>query len=181
METGLLRVPLDELRTNDEQTVGSEYAKDGKVYRYVKNMGDTALVANGCCLAPGSSDVAIFNQRVVSCDAASAKSAVISMAGGVPMAAIIASGPSSNCFGWVQVKGPKRLNILFSTTALIPGMLALPSSSASGIGASAAWESLGTATSLTAGLGRHAVIMEKSAARSSAGGVASVACDIRCM
>lgn len=181
MGTGLIRVPLTELRTNDEQSVGSEHTVGNKTYRWVKNISDTAVVAGGCCLLPGSSNADTIGKLIVSQDAASAKSAVVSMAGGVPMAAIIASGGAgSNCFGWVQVGGPKRINIIFSTTALIPGTLAIPSTAASGIGASAAWESLGAATALRAGA-KCVVVLEKAAARSSGYGVASAVCDIRCL
>ena len=182
MDTGLIRVPLTELRTNDEQTIGTEYTEGGKTYRWVKNIGDTALVAAGCCLQPGSSKAEAFNKYVVAPDAATAKSAIRTMAAGSPMAAIIASGgASSNCFGWVQVKGPKRVTVMFSTLALIPGMLVIPSSGNIGTaltGKIAAWHLPG-ATAVDANA-KFARVMHKVAANSASYGLDSCMCEICC-
>jgi len=50
MDKTLIQVPLTELRTNDEEVLGSVFNRDGKEYVWVKNAGSTSLVAAGCCL-----------------------------------------------------------------------------------------------------------------------------------
>lgn len=178
MDTGLIRVPLTELRTNDEQTVGSEYEHKGKKYRWVKNIGDTALPARGACLQVLTGTEGVENSKVVSLDAAGASTAIIDMAAGMPMSAIVASGGSgSACFGWVQFAGPARVSEMHSTQAIVAGGVLVPNTAATAAGG---WGYLGPTTGVSLVGMRRAVAMQSAVARSSGFGLCSANVNLQC-
>lgn len=116
----LINVPLTELRTNDEEVIGSLYPHKGKIYRWVKNAGVTDLVATAPCLTLPDSDIDQINKRVVSPSAAgieTAASAAIRNIAGAAVAAITKSGSDTGDHGWIQVKGLKKVSMTQSATA----------------------------------------------------------------
>jgi len=153
MDTGLIRVPLTELRTNDEQTIGSVYQKGSKVYRYVKNAGDTALKARACCLEIGTTVENGLNKKVVAPDTAVGTSN-ITMPAGMPCASMGKSGSGTGAYGWIQVAGPAKVSLAQSTGALAPGALMIGSS---GLPTTHAWWQPITAATA----GRYAVLMQR--------------------
>lgn len=127
----LIKVPLTEIRTNDEEVIGSLYPHKGKIYRWVKNAGDTALQVAAACLTLPTSVVDAANARVVSPSSAgpaTAASASVLAAAGVPMAAIAVSGSDTGDHGWIQVKGVMKVNMTQSATAAdqLVGAMAIP-------------------------------------------------------
>ena len=116
----LIAVPLDGLRTNDEEVIGSLYPHKGKIYRWVKNAGSTALQAAGACLTLPTASIDQTYKRVVAPTGAGPSTAASGSfldAGGVPVAAIGPSGSDTGEYGWIQVKGPKKVSMLQSATA----------------------------------------------------------------
>lgn len=116
----LIAVPLTELRTNDEEVIGSLYPHKGKIYRWVKNAGSTDLVAAGPCLTLPTSTIDSIGNRVVSPSAAgleTAASAAVRGCAGSPIAAITKSGSDTGDHGWIQVKGLKKVSMNQSATA----------------------------------------------------------------
>lgn len=129
MNKNLINVPLTELRSSDEEVLGSIYSKDGKSYRWVKNAGSTALIAAGACLARLTSVVANQFKRVISNDGAGTSTGAVSLPAGSPITAIQESGSSTGDHGWIQVAGPKKVSIQQLTTAQTVGMRCIATSS----------------------------------------------------
>lgn len=125
MDTGLIRVPLTELRTNDEQSLGAVYQVKNKYYRWQKNAGATALVARACCLQLLTSVEAGIDTRVIATDGAAAATAVINLPAGMPLTAIGASGTDTGDHGWVQCKGPAKVTLAKSSAAMVAGGMAI--------------------------------------------------------
>jgi len=160
-ETQLIRVPLDELRTSDEQVVGSIHTDKNKVYKWQKNAGSTSLVARACCLSLITSIADNMDTRVISPDGAGASTGVIGVAGGMPMTAIGPSGSDTGDHGWVQCEGPAVVSVEQMVTAFTAGLIAvatsaLPATSPWGKPYSPTADSASTANLYT----RHVVIME---------------------
>ncbi len=99
------------------------HVEGGKIYRFVKNVSATALVANGACLKALTSVLANVHKNVRSVDTTTAATAQLTLPGGVPVTAIAASGGTGtgDC-GWVQIAGPARVSMVMSdTTAAASG------------------------------------------------------------
>ncbi|MHA2264866.1 MAG: hypothetical protein ACXAEN_20935 [Candidatus Thorarchaeota archaeon] len=117
MIKSLFQTALTDLDTTDKDNIGQlRYEDDGKVYRYVKNISATALVANGACLKALTSVLSAINQKVRSVDTTTAATAQLSIPGGVPVTAIAASGASTGDHGWIQVAGAARVTMVTSDT-----------------------------------------------------------------
>jgi hypothetical protein len=129
MSTHLVNVPLNELRTNDEQVLGSEHPVDGKVYRWVKNLGSTALTAGApALLAFTGCTTASILHKVIAPSGAGAATAVVTQPVGAAVTAIAASGASTGDHGWIQVDGPASIIQQQLTTALGAGSFSIASS-----------------------------------------------------
>jgi len=112
---------LASLQTSDKEGLGVLYEDEyGRLYRYVKNAGSTALAAAGCCLRKlGQTTAKGVVQRVLSPDAATGPATcLMTMPAGVPVTAIAASGASTGDHGWIQVRGPARVSMMQSATAV---------------------------------------------------------------
>lgn len=186
MDTGLIRVPLTALRTNDEQTVGSVYQNKSKYYRWQKNAGATALVARACCLQMFTSGEDAINTRVIATDGAAAETSSITVPAGMPMAAMGPSGSDTGAYGWVQCKGPARVTLAKSSAAMVAGSVAIATDAQP---ETQPWGSVGVPvltgigadqTSTYPLAGRRVVLMQVIAATNPA---TSVSClvDIQCM
>lgn len=184
--TGILRVPLSELRTNDEQTIGSLYDERQKSYRYVKNAGSTALVARASCAELLTSVEDGMKTRVISPDIMSgACTAIVGLPAGMPMSSIGASGSNTGCFGWIQCKGPARVSVLRTSNAVTIGSFAIgtgtyPSSAAFGIPYAPSADS---SVNVYSGIGRSrgVFIMSELAAVSTITAAVSALVDIQCL
>jgi len=117
MDKNLIRVPLTELRTYDEEVIGSVYRKDGKAYRWIKNYGSTSLVADGACLDVITSVEANVHKKVIHPHGAGASTASVQIVAGVPMTAIGPSGSDTGDHGWIQVRGARKVSIMQSSAA----------------------------------------------------------------
>lgn len=129
MDTGIIRVPLNELRTNDEQTIGSEYQERSSVWRWQKNVGATALKAKACCLQVITSVIKNYNTRVIAPDGAGPTTGIVTMPAGMPMSSIGKSGSDTGAYGWVQCKGPAKVTLLQSSGGYKAGAMAVGTSS----------------------------------------------------
>lgn len=128
MSTFLLNVPLNEVRTNDEQVVGSLHPEKGKVYRWVKNIGSTDLTAGGPALIVHSGAVTgNYMHRIISADTGPA-TAVPWMPAGSCVTGIGGSGSTTGCYGWLQVKGVASVTQQGTATALVIGSYSIASS-----------------------------------------------------
>jgi hypothetical protein len=160
-ETQAIRVPLSELRTNDEQVLGSIHTRKEKAYRWVKNAGTTSLVARACCLMRVTSVEAGLETRVISPDGAGASTGVIGLAAGMPMTAMGPSGSDTGDHGWVQCKGHAVSTIHQMVTALTVGQIAVGTSA---LPASAPWGKPYSPTANSAATAnlytRHVTILE---------------------
>lgn len=178
MDTGLIRVPLNELRTGDEQTIGSEYEHRGKKYRWVKNISETALVAGGACLQVLTSTAGVNNSKVVGNEGKGAHTAIQGMPAGMPMSAIAASGgASTECFGWVQFAGPAVVEEYHTSQAIVAGGVLVPESTGTAAGG---WAYIGPTTGVLLVGMRRAVAMQPTAARSANGAVVSCCANLQC-
>jgi len=127
----LIKVPLNELRTYDADVIGSLYPHKGKVYRWVKNAGTTGLTGTAPCLVLPTSAIDAINKRVVAPSAAgpsTAASAAVNNAAGAAMTAIGPSGSDTGDYGWIQVKGLKKVSMTQSATAAdqLVGAISIP-------------------------------------------------------
>ncbi len=116
----LINVPLNALRTSDAEVIGSLYPHKGKIYRWVKNAGDTALVGTAPALTLPTSAIGSINNRVVAPSGAgpsTAASASILNIAGAAMTAVGPSGSDTGDHGWIQVKGLKKVSMTQSATA----------------------------------------------------------------
>jgi len=185
MDTGLIRVPLTELRSSDEQVVGSVYQKKNKYYRWQKNAGATALVARACCLQMVTSVEAGMNTRVIQPDGVGDGTASVGMPAGMPMSAIGASGTDTGAFGWVQCKGPAKVSLAQKASALTVGSICIGTSA---LPASAAWAHIAAEdysigadeTAAVALCGRRVVLMQ-AVATTGAETAVSALVDIQCL
>ncbi len=117
-EKVLFQTKLTDLDTVDVDSRGVLRPDErGKVYRYVKNISATALVAAGACLKALTSVLAEINMNVRSVDTATAHTASLRVPGGVPVTAIAQSGSLTGDHGWIQVAGPARVTMIMSDTA----------------------------------------------------------------
>ena len=185
MDTGLIRVPLTELRTNDEQVVGSVYQVKDKYYRWQKNAGATALVARASCLTVMTSVESGMNTRVVQPDGVAAATSSIGMAAGMPMSSIGASGTDTGDYGWVQCKGPAKVTIAQAATAQTVGAIsvatsALPATAAWGAGTTEDYSVPADGTTAIAVCGRRVVLMQAIATTGAATAVSALV-DIQCL
>jgi len=128
MDKTLISVPLTDLATGDREGLGSIFRRDGKVYRWVKNAGATALVRDGCCLTMITSVEGNAFKRVKSPDGAGAKTAPLTMPAGVPMSNIGASGSNTGAYGWIQVAGPRKVSIIGTGADSAIGYIAVATS-----------------------------------------------------
>lgn len=119
----LFQTKLTDLETTDLEGKGNlRHEEQGKIYRWVKNVSATALVAKGACLKNLTSVLANMNIGVRSVDTLTAATAQLHLPGGVPVTAIAASGAGTGDHGWVQVAGPARVTMVMSdTTAAASG------------------------------------------------------------
>jgi hypothetical protein len=112
----LITVPLNELRSSDIETIGSVFPRDGKLYKWVKNGGTTALAASGCCIVKLTSVEAAVGCRVISADGAGVSTGAVAAPAGVPITAIGASGATlTGDHGWIQVKGITSVRVMQSS------------------------------------------------------------------
>ena len=126
----LFQTALTDLEKTDLEGKGRlRHEDDDKVYRWVKNVSATALVADGACLKALTSVLANINKGIRSVDTATAATAQLSIPAGVPVTAIAASGAGTGDHGWIQVAGPARVTMVVSDTADAasgwPGRLAI--------------------------------------------------------
>lgn len=111
---------LTSLQTSDTEGLGVLYEDEyGRVYRYVKNAGSTALQQSTVCLKKlGQTTVKTVNARVLAPDAATGPATCLAtIPAGVPVTGIGASGSGTGAFGWVQVAGPAKVTVWQSATA----------------------------------------------------------------
>jgi len=128
MDKSLIRVPLDELRTYDEEVLGQVFRRDGKAFRWVKNAGSTSLVADGACLTVLTSVEGNQLKRVMNPDTAGV-TAIQELPAGVPMAAFGPSGSDTGSYGYIQVAGTKKVSMMQSSSAQGVGSLAIATAS----------------------------------------------------
>ncbi|KKM16893.1 hypothetical protein LCGC14_1681250 [marine sediment metagenome] len=179
--TGLIRVPLTELRTNDEQVIGSVYEVKNKTYRFVKNAGSTDLVARASCMEMLTSNEDGMKTRVIAGDGMGTSTAFIGLPAGMPVAGIGKSGSGTGAFGWVQCKGPAKVSIHQMATAIAAGSFAigtsvLPASQPFGKAYIRTADSAATAKLYTRGV----IIMEAIATTGAATAVSALV-DIQCL
>lgn len=119
----LFQTKLTGLELTDIEGIGSlRYDEYGNVYRWVKNSSSTALVVAGACLRPVTSVALASVKKVYTTDVGGAVTASVNLPAGVAITAIAASGSTSTgSYGWIQVKGVKRVNFASSDTALTLG------------------------------------------------------------
>lgn len=181
MDTGLIRVPLTELRTNDEQVIGSVYMTKTKTYRFVKNAGSTSLIARASCMEMLTSVEGGMKTRVISGDGMGTSTAFVGLPAGMPVSAIGPSGSDTGCYGWIQAKGPAKVSIHQMATAIAAGSFAI------GTSALPASQPFGkpyvrTADSATtAKLYTRGIIMMQAIATTGAATAVSAIVDLQCM
>ena len=114
----LFQTALSDLVTQDVSSeLGQIMEEDGKKYRFVKNISATALLYHGACLKALTSVLGAVNKFVRSTNTATAKTAQLSIPGGVPVTGIAASGSNTGDHGWVQIAGPAKVSMVVSDTA----------------------------------------------------------------
>lgn len=140
----LFQTALAGLDVTDIDGIGNlRHTPEGKIYRYVKNVGATALVRGGSCLKALTAAVAVQNKGVRSPDHATATAGTASMliAAGVPVTGIGATGSTfTGAFGFVQVAGPARVSMLMSSVTAAGSGLPGKMSIATGLIATAGWD-----------------------------------------
>lgn len=171
----LIRVPLTELRTNDEEVIGSLYPHKGKIYRWVKNAGGTALTAGAVCLEMITSVVTEMEKRIIAPSGSGASTASILRPGGVPMASFGGTGTDTGDHGWVLVKGITEARVQQAVTAVQVGEMAIASDSGSDV----AWAS--PVSAATGGLfTKKVVVMEPMAVTGAATSITAIV-DVQCL
>ncbi len=181
MLTGLLRVPLSQLNTNDGQVIGSLTEIKAKTYRYIKNAGSTALIARASCMEMLTSVEGGMKTRVISGDGINTTTAFIGLPAGMPMSAIGPSGSDTGAFGWIQCKGPAKVSIHQMATAIAVGSFAI------GTSALPASQPFGKAyirtadSATTAKLYSRGVIIMQAIASTGAATAVSCLVDIQCL
>ena len=179
----LIKVPLTELRTYDAEVIGSLYPHKGKIYRWVKNGGSTALQAKASCLTLPTAATDQTFKRVVAPTGANVAvpgSGAILGAAGMPVTAIAASGSDTGDHGWVQAAGLAVISALQSETAAdqYVGSIILATDQSD-----AAWGVPLTPTSATTPLGvaKKCVIARALTTVTGASTAASYVVDIQCL
>jgi len=128
----LFQTKLTDIVNSDKDGIGVLREDEfGRIFRFVKNSSATALVACGPCLKPVTSVALAGIKKVYTVDVGSEVTASVKMVAGVAVAAIAASGAdnkSTNCYGWIQCEGPKRVNFYSSDTAIAVGSVAIATS-----------------------------------------------------
>jgi hypothetical protein len=117
----MFQTALDELSTSDLDGLGNiRHGPKGEVYRYVKNIGSTDLVMDGCCLKRMRTTYADANAYVLDPDATATgpSTCMIHVPAGVPVTTIYKSGSATGDHGWIQVAGPAKVSIRQSATAV---------------------------------------------------------------
>ena len=181
----LIRVPLNELRTSDEEVLGSTLRRDGKVYRWQKNAGTTTLIADASCLEVLTSIEAGTKCRVVAPDGAAPSTGTsrIDLPAGAPVTAIGPSGSATGDHGWVQCRGSKRVTVAQAATAAqqVAGCLAIATS---GLPVTQPWGRALSPTvgpSTTANMYHRQIVITKDLATTGVATAASAMVDIQCM
>ena len=174
---------LTDLRDSDVEGLGllreDEY---GRKFRWVKNSSATALIAAGACLQPVTGVALASVKKVYTTDVGSEVTASVKMPAGVAMTGIAKSGGTfTGDHGWIQVKGPKRVNFASSDTAMAVGSRAIATSGqpASGCFDFAYVETANSATSAYA-FGRYVQLLEVPTTDGAATTI-SGAVDINCL
>jgi hypothetical protein len=109
---------LNELSTSDVEGVGViRRDKKGQGFKWIKNTGTTALVADGCCVYRIVSTAVQIHTKVIGPDGVGASTAVVTDPAGVPVTGIGASGSSTGCYGWVKAEGYHKVSMMQSATA----------------------------------------------------------------
>lgn len=181
MTTHLLNVPLNELRTNDEQKLGSVYTVGGKAYRWVKNLGSTNLTAGGPALiVHAGATVGNIMHKVISPDAGVA-TAIVSQPAGSCVTGICATGSATGSYGWVQVKGEAIIKQQQLSTPLAAGSFSIASSSYNGAWASNHSGVHNTATAVFVAAYAKKVELLQGVATTGAATAASVVASIHCL
>lgn len=173
----LIGVPLDQVRTNDEEVLGSLYPHKGKIYRWVKNAGSTGLTANAVCLSVITSVADNALKRVIAPSGAGPSTAVVHMPAGMPVTGIPASGSDTGDHGWIQVKGVASVKQQQLTTALVAGSFSIASSAIDDAWAS---NTVPDSASDAKVYGRRVQLLAPVATTGAATAV-SVAADIQCL
>jgi len=176
----LWQTALTDLSVTDQDGIGNlRYEDDGRVYRYIKNVGATALVRYGSCLKALTTVIANVNKGCRSPDfvTATGATAAMNMPAGVPVTAMAKSGSAiTGAFGYVQVAGPARVNMLMSDTTVcastVPGRLSI----ATGLIATAGWTPPGDSHSNQIG-----VRLVQKLATGTAGAVRSASVEVACL
>lgn len=175
----LIHVPLDELATGDREVLGSLYPHKGKIYRWVKNAGITALTLKATCLSRLTSVVDNIDTRVIAPSGAGTSTGAVIVPAGVPMAAIAASGAATGDHGWIMAKGVTKACVQQLTTALAVGDYAIASSTYD-----AAWASVHKPTAdsaSTANIYARKVMLMQSVATTGAATAVSAIVDVQCL
>ncbi len=179
----LISVPLTDVRTNDEEVIGALYPHKGKVYRWVKNGGSTALQAKAACLSLPTAATDMTFSKVVAPSGANVAvpgSGAVLGAAGMPVTAIGPSGSDTGDHGWVQCKGIAVISALQSETAAdqYVGSIILATDQSD-----AAWGVPVTPTSATSPLGvaKKCVIARALTTVTGASTAASYVVDIQCL
>ena len=174
----LIRVPLNEVRTGDEEVLGSLYPHKGVVYRWVKNSSTTGLTATGPALVALTSVHTNVNKRVVSPDAGVA-TGLPYFAAGSPVTGIACSGSDTGDHGWIACKGIRRVSVQQLVTALAVGECAIASATYNAAFASVYGATANSAT--TANLYSRRIQLLSAVAATGAATAASAIADIQCL
>jgi hypothetical protein len=181
MSKTLITVPLNELRTSDEEGLASLFEQNGKVYRWVKNKGTTGLLAGGSCVTVFTSVPGAACARVICPTGAGASTGLVTIPAGVPRTAIGPSGSDTGDHGWIQVRGTKKISVAQLTTAFAGGERLVATSV---LPATGAWggqfaESADSATT-SYHYSKHVQLLQPIATTGAATAVSAV-CDIQCL
>ena len=118
----LFQTDLTDVESSDKEGLGTvRYESNGDAYRWIKNYGTTALVADGCCLMKLVTTAADVFKRVLSPNATATGPAtcLITMPAGVPVTAIAESGnTNTGDHGWIHVEGVRKVSMRQTATAV---------------------------------------------------------------
>jgi len=120
-EKVLFQTSLEDLETSDVEGLANlRRDSKGNVFRWVKNVSGTNLVADGCCLCRFVTTMADMDKFVLSSDTIGTGPAtcLVTMPAGVPITGICASGSDTGDHGWVKVAGLHKVSMRGLTTAV---------------------------------------------------------------
>ncbi len=124
----LRSVPLSEVRTHDEETLGSVCTIRGVKYRWVKNSCSTTIGHKCPAVNKVVATAANWGQKVVapsgSTDSVTSRAVLLA---GVAVTSIPASGSSTGCYGWIAVRGIVTAAVGRMATAITAGAVAIVS------------------------------------------------------